>query len=275
MRGRRVADNGEMSRNESEKRGPDNVQPHRDLAGLRERMVTFRDELYAAGEVVADSGKVFKLWPVGMDRAAADALRDLVIRQRGVRTVEVGLGLSLATLAMVEGLATVGAAGAQHVTIDPTPEWCDMAGVKTLERSGAMAITRLLREPSHLALPRLINEGQAFDVALIDGGHWFDYVMVDVFMAMRLVRPGGLIVLDDHWMPAIQTALAHAVTNYGVTLELFDPQGPARRLVAFVNPETPCKGEAREWDHFVPFGREDLPAYPWRGGQARGASVYT
>ncbi len=243
------------------------------MAALRAKIAAHRDAIYAAGEVLSASGKPVKLWPVGMDRPAADALRDLTIRQSAGRTLEIGLGLGLASLAMAEGLLTVGKPNAEHVTIDPTPEWCDMAGVLTLQRCDAMEVTRLIQEPSHLALPRLLLEsGASFDVALIDGGHWFDYVMMDIFFAMRVVKPGGLIILDDHWMPAIQTALAHAVRNYSVVLELFDPSGPARRLVAFSNPFT---GESREWDHFEPFGRGDLPSYPWRRDQTRGAKVAT
>jgi predicted O-methyltransferase YrrM len=243
------------------------------MSALRAQIAAHRDAISAAGEVLSASGKPVKLWPVGMDRPAADALRDLVIRQSAGRTLEIGLGLGLASLAMVEGLLTVGKPDAEHVTIDPTPQWCDMAGVLTLERSGAMEVTRLIQEPSHLALPRLLIEsGASFDVALIDGAHWFDSVIMDIFFAMRVVKPRGLIILDDHWMPSIQTALAHAVQNHSVALELFDPSGPARRLVAFANP---FNGETREWDHFEPFGRDDLPAYPWRRDQTRGAKVST
>ena len=244
-----------------------------EAAALRVQVADFRRQIYAAGELVSDSGRATKLWPAGMDQPAADALRDLVIRHRASRTLEVGLGLALSSLAMVEGLLAVASPDAQHVTIDPDPQWCDFAAVQTLDRSGARRLTRLLVEPSHLALPRLLSEGgRPFDVALIDGGHWYDYVSLDLFYALRLVRPAGLIVIDDHWMPAIQTALAHAITNYSVTLELFDPAGPARRLVAF---ENPWQGERRAWDDFEPFSRADLPAYPWRTAQRRGAPMST
>lgn len=250
-----------------------------DAGALRATLAAARDRVYAAGHAVGDTGKVFPLWPVGMDRPAADALRDLVVRERAARTLEVGLGLGLSALAIVEGLAAVaeaagqgaGPAHAQHVIVEPSPEWCDLAGLRTLEHAGGLRLARLVREPSHLGLPGLLREGAApFDLAMIDGAHWYDHVALDVFYALRLVRPGGLIVLDDHWMPAVQIVLAHAVTNYGAALELFDPQGPARRLVAFRNPG-PCAGRA--WDHFAPFSRDDLPDYPWRRGQARGAEV--
>lgn len=230
---------------------------------VRKRTATFREMVYAAGHVLDDGDAPHSLWPVAITKPAGDFLRDLVIRERAARTLEIGVGLGLSTLATIEGLATVNEAltAESHVTIDPTPSWCNGAGVRVLKESGAMSVTRLVLQPSEICLPAMIAAGESFDFAFVDGAHWFDNAIIDMFFAMRLVRPDGLIVMDDHWMPSIQTALAFAVTNWGVELELFDAAGPGKRLVAFRNTR---KYAERAWDQFTPFSRSDLPAYPWR-----------
>jgi hypothetical protein len=35
----------------------------------------------------------------------------------------------------------------------------------------------------------------------------------------RLVRPGGLVVVDDMWMPAVRTAVAYVEKNLDASLE--------------------------------------------------------
>lgn len=220
------------------------------------RASLYRDE-YAVGE----TGVKTALWPAGLTQGAGDHLRDLVVRESASSTVEVGLGLGLASLAMLEGLLTSGRDGCSHVTIDPGQEWCDRAGVRAIRDSGALPITTVVEKPSGIALAQLWDSGQQFDLAFIDGAHLFDSVLVDLCLARHVVRKGGLIVLDDHWMPSIQMVLAYAVTNMGFALELFDPKSPAGRLVAIRNTDAP---DRREWNHFAPFSRANLPEYPWK-----------
>lgn len=231
------------------------------LGALAAKIAAHRERIYSAGEVLDEMGRGVPIWPAGIVKPAADALRDLVIREKAARTVEVGLGVGLSSMAIVEGLARQGNPAAAHLTIDPGQAWCDRAGVRALRESGADQLAQVREQDSALALPALAAAGEVFDLAFIDGAHLFDQVVVDVFFAMRVVKPGGLIVMDDHWMPSVQTVLAFAVTNWGVTLELFDPEGPAKRLVAFRNDGA---YKSRAWDHFRPFSRADLPPYPWR-----------
>lgn len=225
-----------------------------------DRLRTHRAAIYAAGTVVGRSGALENIWPTGMTEPAADFLRDLIIRERSRRTLEVGLGVGLSSLAILEGLLTNGG-DVHHTTIDYAQDRRDFAGVQTLADAGIDALTTFIAKPSSIALANLVESGERFDVAFIDGGHHFDAVLVDLFFALQLVKPEGLIVLDDHWMPAVQTALAFCTTNWDVQLELFDPRGPGARLVAFRNNG---KANLRPWDHFAPFGRGDLPTYPWR-----------
>jgi predicted O-methyltransferase YrrM len=80
-------------------------------------------------------------------------------------------------------------------------------------------LVEVIEEESQLALPRLVSEGREFDLAFVDGDHRFEGVFLDLYFMTRLVRPGGLVVVDDMWMPAVRTAVAYVERNLAVTVE--------------------------------------------------------
>lgn len=71
--------------------------------------------------------------------------------------------------------------------------------------------------PSSLALPQLLAEGLAADAAFVDCSHRFHEVFVDLYFLRKLVRPGGLIVVDDAWAPSVRTAVRYYERNLGWT----------------------------------------------------------
>jgi hypothetical protein len=71
--------------------------------------------------------------------------------------------------------------------------------------------------PSSIALPQLVAEGLAADAAFVDGSHRFHDVFVDLYFLRKVVRPGGLIVLDDAWAPSVRTAVHYYEQNLGWT----------------------------------------------------------
>jgi Methyltransferase domain len=93
------------------------------------------------------------------------------------------------------------------------------AGLRTLRDAGVDDRVEVIEEESQLALPRLLSERRGFDLAFVDGDHRFEGVFLDLYFMTRLVRPGGLIVVDDPWMPSVRTALAYVERNLGATLE--------------------------------------------------------
>jgi len=71
--------------------------------------------------------------------------------------------------------------------------------------------------PSSIALAQLAAEGFIADAAFVDGSHRFHEVFVDLYFLRKIVRPGGLIVLDDHWAPSVRTAARYYEQNQGWT----------------------------------------------------------
>ena len=151
-----------------------------------------------------------------MPERDCDALRDLLIDEGVETVVEVGLAYGSSALAIGEALLAVDARRPLHVIIDPlqATEWSNV-GWQMLRSAGLDAIARLVLQPSSLALPRLVAEGVIADAAFVDGSHRFHEVFVDLYFLRKIVRPGGLIVLDDHWWPSVRTAERYFEVNMG------------------------------------------------------------
>jgi predicted O-methyltransferase YrrM len=205
------------------------------------------DRLLRDGVVVAESdGAAHAINPVAISADAGEALRAWVVREGAAHTIEVGLGYALSALHICEGLVANRPADARHVVIDPfqSRRFADV-GLQVLREAGVAHMIEHHAEPSHLALPRLLDAGRQFDLGFIDGNHRFEHVFLDLFYLALLVRRGGVIILDDYDMPAIQRAVAFFVANRGWAIERADPEWAALR--------TPVAPDERPFDYFVAF----------------------
>lgn len=164
-----------------------------------------------------------------------DQLRDLLAAESAATVVEIGLAYGSSALAIGEALVAVGRPHRQHVIIDPFQEsvWSNV-GWDLLREAGLDASARLMPTPSSIALPQLVMEGLVADAAFVDGSHRFHEVFVDLYFLRKVVRPGGLIVLDDHWAPSVRTAARYYEQNLGWTPI---PDAVAARCAAFRLPD--------------------------------------
>ena len=94
----------------------------------------------------------------------------------------------------------------------------------------------------------LVAEGFVADAAFVDGSHAFHNVFVDLFYLRELVRPGGLIILDDCDWPSVATAADYFETNTGWQRE---PIGRRTRLRAY---RLPLDWIDESFECFRPFG---------------------
>ncbi|MDG6103653.1 class I SAM-dependent methyltransferase [Dactylosporangium aurantiacum] len=147
-----------------------------------------------------------------------DLLRDLLVAEGAQTVVEIGLAYGSSALAIAEALLTTGAPRPRHVVVDPFQRsaFAD-AGLRLLRDAGLDDVSELIALPSSLALPRLVADGVVADAAFVDGSHRFHEVFVDLYFLRQLVRPGGVIVLDDDWTPAVRAALRYYEHNLGWT----------------------------------------------------------
>jgi predicted O-methyltransferase YrrM len=230
-----------------------------DRAGLG----SFLQRAYAAGALPDRDGRALALLPHSVTSDEGRALRELAVAERAERTIEVGLALGVSALFLC--MAVVERDGG-HVAVDPFQEssW-NGAGLRTLREAGVNELVEVIQEESQLALPRLVAGGRRFDFAFVDGDHRFEGVFLDLYFMTRLVRPGGLVVVDDTWMPAVRLALAYVERNLGAVLlpdaipdgfrwrrrrplERGVPRGHGGMAVLRLPAEPP----APAWDAFVP-----------------------
>jgi hypothetical protein len=123
---------------------------------------------------------------------------------RALAWLEETLRPDMATLETGAGTSTIvfAASGAVHEVITPDP-----AERERIERECARRDISLERVTfrigySHELLPRL--DPRPLDLVLIDGAHGFPYPILDWWYLAPRLRVGGLVVLDDAYMPPVR-----------------------------------------------------------------------
>jgi len=223
----------------------DQETPPLRVRGLIERLV-------AEGSLVARSdGSVHRLFPTAIPIAEGNALRDRVVIEGAGRTIETGLGYGLSALFICEGLLVAGDEAARHLVIDPYQQtrFAD-CGLQLLEEAGVRDLVEFRPERSQAMLPKLLDEGRNFDLAFVDGDHRFDGVFVDLFYLGHLVRPGGIVFMDDYQLPGVERAASYFVSNLDWTLEDVSPHDEHHQWAVLSTPRTP---DTRPFDYYIDF----------------------
>jgi predicted O-methyltransferase YrrM len=180
------------------------------------RLSEYLDRVYRDGAVLDRRGERIALAPHSVEREQGEALRRLATADGASRTIEVGLALGMSALFLCQAVLE---RDGRHLTIDPyQDESWNCAGLRALSEAGVEDMVEVIQEESQLALPRLVRERREFDFAFIDGDHRFEGVFLDLYFMSRLVRGGGLVVVDDTWMPAVRLAVAYVERNLGAEL---------------------------------------------------------
>jgi predicted O-methyltransferase YrrM len=207
--------------------------------------------LREGSSVARSDGTRHSLFPVAVSAAEGEALREWVRREGASRTIEIGLGYGIATLFLCEGLLSSGAAAPRHVAVDPHQATrFGGCGLQFLEEAGLGGLVEHYAEESQIVLPRFLSEGRSFDLAFVDGNHRFDAVFLDLVYLGRLVRPGGIVLVDDYQLPAIARAVSFCSSNLGWTLEEASADEEHHHWVVLRTSRAP---DARPFDHFVDF----------------------
>jgi predicted O-methyltransferase YrrM len=204
------------------------------------------------GTAVARSDSTLHdLFPVAASAAEGEALRAWILREKATRTVEIGLGYGISALHICEGLLVNSARASRHVVIDPyqATRFSD-CGLQFLDEAGVREMVELHAEDSRISLPRFLDEARSFDLAFVDGNHRFDGVFVDLFYLGRLIRPGGIIFLDDYQLPGVARAASFFTSNLGWTMEEISPPDDLHQWAVLRTSTAP---DTRPFDHFVDF----------------------
>jgi predicted O-methyltransferase YrrM len=224
--------------------------------------------IVSSGSVVTEGGKR-RTCDVGIGQEEGEFLQEIIRRQRPQVSVEVGCAYGISSLYICEALREVNAA--KHIIMDPWQHGSSWQGIgiANLKRAGYADIIDFHEVPSYQYLSRLTEEHVKIDFAFIDGYHKFDYVLVDFFLIDKLLKPDGIVVLDDFTYPEIRSVCRYVLLN--LPYKCIGPQSrklpelaQCRRLASRVrqgNIGPLCKS---------PWGRMLMPAWRmivWRGGR--------
>jgi predicted O-methyltransferase YrrM len=210
------------------------------------------DRLVHEGTTVARlDGTTHDLFPVAVSPVEGEAVRVWVMRERAARTIEIGLGYGISALFVCEGLLANGDTTASHVVIDPhqRTRFAD-CGLQALEEAGLGKLVEYHAEDSQIVLPRFLQDGRGFDLAVVDGNHRFDGVFLDLVYLGRLVRAGGIVFVDDYQLPAVARATSFFTRNLGWRLEEVSPPNDLHQWAVLRTSEVP---DQRPFDHYVEF----------------------
>jgi predicted O-methyltransferase YrrM len=179
------------------------------------------DRIVRDGSVVSRlDASVHDVFPVAISPREGEAIREWVRREDAARTIEIGLGYGVSALYMCQGLIESAKPDSRHVVIDPFQATrFGNCGLQVLDDAGLTPIIEHHAEESQIVLPRLVTEGRSFDLAFVDGDHRFDAVFLDLYYLGRLVRRGGIVILDDYQLPGIQRAASFFLKNIRWELE--------------------------------------------------------
>lgn len=151
------------------------------------------------------------------------------------KTIEIGCAQGISSLFICDELKSNNTS--HHTIIDPfqTTDW-ESVGIRNLQRAG-FSNFELIEKPSEIALPQLLSENRIYDLAFIDGWHTFDHTLLDFFYLNRMLRVGGIMIIDDVGMPAVKKAIRYIMKypaykffgNSGVVKETV-----SRRILNFI-----------------------------------------
>lgn len=198
-------------------------------------------DMYSATQLDGAAG------PVQIDRSTAVGrtkgleLHRLAQESGAVKSLEVGLANGFSAIWIMDGLG----AGGSHIAIDPFQSSTYHGVGATQARRLNGKTFELIEQPSVHVLSDLARAGEAFDFIFIDGAHRFDDVVVDFYLADKVLDTGSILVLDDIWMASIRTVASFILANRAY--EIVPQRSP--KMVALRK----LKDDARSWRHFQPF----------------------
>jgi predicted O-methyltransferase YrrM len=168
-------------------------------------------------------------------------LQETIRRTQPRVSLEVGCAYGVSSLYICEALRQVDAT--KHIIIDAYQhDSFEGIGLANLRRAGYDDLIDFYETFSYKSLVFLIEECKEIDFAFIDGQHTFDYVLVDFFLIDKLLRPGGIVVLDDFTYPSIRSVCRYVLLNLR-----YKCVGPSSRvsalqkLAARVSASTPLR----------------------------------
>jgi predicted O-methyltransferase YrrM len=164
----------------------------------------FTDKVIERGWV-GEIGKNRRDITGAISKMEAQTLAKIILKHNCQRSFETGVANGISTLAITQAIATN---NGHHYGIDPC-QFIEHQGVALtlLEEHNLLGQFTLCEGPTHLEAPKLMRKNETFDFVFIDGMHVFDYKVIDLFYADKLLQVGGFLVFHDLLLPSLKKLL--------------------------------------------------------------------
>jgi predicted O-methyltransferase YrrM len=180
-------------------------------------------DIFRSQTVIDEKGNKHPL-SSNIDEQEGMFLYNIIKQYKISETLEVGCAMGISSLYICSSLEEI--PEKHHTIIDPmqSSDWANI-GKANLDRAG-IGFYEIIEQPSEIALPQLLSQKKQYDLGFIDGWHTFDHTLLDFFYMNRLIKVGGIIVIDDISFPGIKK-LVRYLLNY-----------PAYEWIGTANKET-------------------------------------
>jgi predicted O-methyltransferase YrrM len=168
------------------------------------------EEILESRQVTDEKGKTYELHSE-ITKAEGEFISELILTNDVEHSIEIGCAFGISSLYICNALSKK--KSPYHLIIDPhqRSEWHGI-GIHNLKRAG-FSFFELIEQPSEIALPRLLEKGETYDFAFIDGWHTFDHVLLDFFYINCLLKVQGIVVFDDIDYPGPRRLIRY-ISNY-------------------------------------------------------------
>jgi predicted O-methyltransferase YrrM len=160
----------------------------------------------------ADADRSFLRSAISQEEGAF--LESLASRPGVRNSIEVGCANGISSIYICSGIQ--GKKDPHHCAIDPfQTSFYKGKGMNNVRNAG-FDFFDVIEKGSEVALPELLAAGKTYDMCLIDGLHTADQTLVDFYYLDRMLPPGGIMVVDDVNMTAVNKIVQYISTypNY-------------------------------------------------------------
>jgi len=175
----------------------------------------FIRKVFKKGEVKDEDGKNVKL----IDQIKPQEgyfLYQVIKKNKFKNILEIGMENGISSLYICSALKESDNSNECKLTsIDPlqTIVW-ENTGIQTLRDAGLTKYHKLITEEGYFSLPKLVKEDKKYDLIFINGNQLFDYIILNIFFANKLLKINGMMIINNFKHESVNKAYNFFKLNY-------------------------------------------------------------
>ena len=129
--------------------------------------------------------------------------------------LEIGLANGITSIYLLMGAKDI---DGHLISIDPFQiSYWKSAGLDLVEELKLKTYHIFIKKSSHIILPQLLDKKGAkssYNMIFINGWNTFDYTVVNIFFADKLLKIGGIIIIDNFLYKGTNTYIIHMISSW-------------------------------------------------------------